>query len=955
MRGTVNSRVRRATMAAATVFVLAILGASSASAASDIYEFGNAPSTTEAGGHPDIVTSLEIENHYHYEGELPFCKCHDPKNIVVHSPAGVVANPHVVSECTPDQLVGYECPADSQVGIAVLNLENASIGWITVPMYKTVPQEGQAGLFAFSIPLSPVVAIPQYLSVSSRTGGDYGLDFNFEGLNHALPPLATFTEFWGVPGAAKNDILRFKPKENALLCNGNPLKLLVQGIVPVSCTAQTIVETKYGPQPQVGPKKSIPSTLPIAPFTQNPTTCIGPMSSTVEVTFYDRTTSKAETPWPGTTGCDKLSFNPSLAASPTTTETDSASGLAVDLKVPQFQSPNTPSPSEIRGQTIVLPEGFSINSGAADGKTTCSDAQANLTTDAIAECPDFSKIGTTELSSSALPGPIYGYIYLGEPRPNDRWRIIVTASGYGTNVKLRGSAHLDPVTGQVVTTFENLPQTPFQEFNLHYFGSERGLFATAPQCGSYPVKSTFEAWAAELAKQSSTQFFSLTSGPEGRPCPNGPRPFQPSLQGGVEDNTAGVHSPMRFELRRQDGEQDLSGVTASLPPGLLATLKGVGECPESAISALQGPGVSGLAEQASPSCPANSLIGTAIAGAGAGTHPVYLNGKVYLAGPYKGAPLSLLVSVPAVSGPYDLGDVAVRVALDVDPTTAQVTAVSDPLPQIVEGVPLRTRMIRISLDRPNFTVNPTNCKRFSVGSTSVGAEGASASSSVPFQIANCTDLGFAPKLALTLSGSTKRGGNPALRAILTTGSGDANLSRAVVRLPHSELLDQGNINKTCGRPQLAAGSCPASSVYGYARAFSPLLEKPLEGPVYLATGFGHNLPDLVADLNGQIRILLDGRIDSVKGGLRATFATVPDAPISKFVLNMKGGRKSLIENGPGVCAAASKAHISMAAQNGLESHRQVSLNTSCGKAGRKGHPGRQSRRPNSRRSEGAVR
>jgi hypothetical protein len=934
MRGFLRVGVRLALIAGVVMTAFAWAAVSDAAAGSDIYEYTNYPTTTEAGGHPDVITSLEITNRYHTEGEMPFCRCHDPKNIMVHTPAGVIANPHVVSECTSAQVALFECSSDAQAGFAILNLEDAAIGWIVEPIYRTIPQTGQAALFVFSLPLGR--AIPQYIAVNSRTGSDYGLDFRFEGLNHAVPPIATYTEFWGVPGAEKNDLMRFQPHDDAMVCAGNPRAELFVGKVPVNCLVE---HREPGAEPEltVHPKFPVDSSLAPTPFMQNPTTCTGPLTSSVDVLFYDLKTARAEAPWPATTGCEKLSFNPSLAAKPTTTEADSPTGLATDLKVPQFSDENTPSPSEIRGQTVELPPGFSLNSSAADGKTTCSDAQANLHNEAAAECPEFSKVGSTELQSSALPGPIYGYIYLGTPRPDDRWRVILTASGYGTNVKIVGSAHLNPVTGQVVTTFQDLPQTPFQEFNLHFFGSERGLFATPTQCGTYPVHSLFQPWAAELSDQTSTQFFDIGSGPGGTLCPNGARPFSPAIESGVEDNTAGKHSPLLLQIRRADGEETLAGATVQAPPGLSARLKGVPYCPQSAIAALQSGAVRGVAEQAAPACPAASQIGTAVAGAGAGTHQVYVRGGVYLAGPYKGAPLSLVASIPAVSGPYDLGVVAVRVALFVDPVTAEVTAVSDPLPQIQEGVPLRTRSILLRLNRPNFTLNPTNCEPFSVATTLTGYEGRTAHPSSPFQIANCTDLDFTPKMSLKLSGSSRRGAHPGLRAVLKSSSGDANLKRVVVTLPHSEFLDSTHLRAPCTMVQFEANACPDRSRIGMARAESPLLDKPLEGPVYLRSS-KHRLPDILVDLHGQFHIELDGRVDSVKQRLRTTFTTLPDVPVSRFMLRLQGGGKGLLENSDGVCSRSHKASVKMNAQNGLSRRLHVRVKAPCGAARHhKGH------------------
>ena len=438
------------------------------------------------------------------------------------------------------------------------------------------------------------------------------------------------------------------------------------------------------------PGRNVPSSLPIAPMNQAPTTCVGPLESTIDVFSYDLEWTHAQADWPATTGCDALSFDPSLAANPTTTDTDTASGVDVVLSVPQFQDPNTPSPSELKESTITFPKGFSLNPSAADGKVTCSDQQSSVGTEEEAQCPEFSKVGTVDLDSSALPAPISGFLYLGEPKPGEPYRIVVTANGFGTAVKLLGTIHADPVDGQLVASFEDLPQTPFQKFALHIFGSERGLLATPSQCGRYPVESTFTPWDDSVSEQRLTQFFVLDHGPNGSPCPSDTREFSPGFEAGTKNNTAGMHSSFALRITRDDGDQNLDRLSITAPPGFLASLRGLTYCPEAAIAELNSTDRTGRAEAASPACPASSEVGSVDAEAGAGTKPLNTPGKVYLAGPYKGAPLSLVVVVPALAGPYDLGNIAVRAAVDVDPTTTQVTAVSDPLPQIYQGVPLRT-------------------------------------------------------------------------------------------------------------------------------------------------------------------------------------------------------------------------------------------------------------------------
>ena len=371
----------------------------------------------------------------------------------------------------------------------------------------------------------------------------------------------------------------------------------------------------------------------------------------------------------------------------------------------------------------------------------------------------------------------------------------------------------------------------------------------------------------------------------------------------------------------------------------MATLKGITYCPDASIAAAAAPSYSGLSEQGSPRCPATSQIGTAIAGVGAGTHPVYFQGKVYLAGPYKGAPLSLVVVTPGISGPYDLGNVVVRAAIHVDPATAQITAVADSLPPILQGIPLRYREILIELNRPDFTLNPTNCDPFSVGAQISGDQGAQATLSHHFQVANCANLPFAPKLGLKLSGGLNRRGHPAIHALFTTKPGESNTRVVAVALPPNEQLDQAHIGNVCTRVQFAANTCPASSVLGTAEASTPLLDAPLKETSICAQNPKHTLPDLVMDLRGQINIELVGTIDTTKeGALRTTFQAVPDAPVSSFVLNLAGGSKGLLVNSASLCGASRKTTVKMTGQNGLRSTQSPRLKTPCGKgAKRKRH------------------
>jgi hypothetical protein len=890
-------------VAVALLALLALAFAPAAAAepyGAPIMNYAAGPSTSQAGGHPDF--SFEFQVGTRTNPLIPgSCFCNQIKNARADLPPGFIGNPHAVPQCSPAQFALDLCPVDSQVGIAkpsvMVNDSSGGLFLPWTPLYNLVPQPGQAGLLAFK---AYIYNFPTYTVIHARTDDplDYGLTAEVKGITSFFG-LESFKQvMWGVPASPTHDADRFKTG---------------------------------GGLPEAGP---IASNSPEIPFLSSPTSCVGPLTSEFTSTAYDHGVDTATAPWPETTGCDQLSFHPSLSAKPSTSEADTASGLDVILSVPQHESPDTPSDSQIRATTVTLPEGFSINPNAADGKTSCSDSQASFGTEEEAHCPEFSKVGTLSLDSSALPEPIPGGIYLGEPKPGDRYRLIISADGFATHVKLPGSVHPDPRTGQLTVTFDNLPQAPLTEFDMHFFGSERGLLATPDRCGRYAVNSNFVPWATGLPDQGSTQFFTIDSGPGGTPCPGAQRPFGPSFRAAGASNGAGSHSPFSIDLTRPDGDQNLDTITVKTPPGFTATLKGIPPCPEATLEEIESSSYTGSAELANSKCPAASQIGTSSAGAGAGSRPYYAPGRVYLSAPYKGAPLSFAVVTPAVSGPYDLGNVVNRGALHLDPVTAQVTAVSDPLPQILDGIPLRLRSVLINLDRPGFTLNPTSCNPFAVESALGGIEGATAAGSSHFQVANCDALAFAPKLTTTLRGPTKRAGNPALKAVLSQGPGEANVKRAVVSLPHSEFLDQAHIKTICTRVQFAADSCPAASIYGRAKVVTPLLDQPLSGPVYLRSS-SHRLPDLVAALRGPasqpIEIDLDGRIDSFKGGIRTTFETVPDAPVTKFVLEMSGGKKGLLTNSTNLCRGRHLVTAKLLGHNGERADQQPALQAPCGR------------------------
>ena len=511
-----------------------------------------------------------------------------------------------------------------------------------------------------------------------------------------------------------------------------------------------------------------------------------------------------------------------------------------------------------------------------------------------------------------MPRPLQGELFQRTPVPGRLFGLWLVTDELGLHVKLPGEVKPDPNTGQLTVIFSDLPQVPVGEIGLDVWGGPRAPLKNPDACGTYATAYTFTPHSNDPAVSGRNQM-TIDEG-----CGGG---FSPKLSAGVTQPVAGAFSPFLLDLTRPDGDQNLGALEITLPKGELAKIAGVGLCPDAAAG--------------SGSCPASSRIGSLTAAVGPGPLPLWLPqpGKapptVYLAGSYKGAPFSIVTAVPAQAGPFDLGVVTVRSALEVDPETAQATVKSDPLPQIIEGVAAIYRRLHVVVDRPGFSLNPTNCKELAVTSRITSTRGAVANPSARFQVDGCKALKFKPKLTLKLTGGTKRGNYPALSAMVKARKGDANIGRVSVALPRSEFLAQEHIQTICTRKRFAADNCPKRSIYGRAKAWTPLLDKPLQGPVYLRSS-DNPLPDLVMALSGEIDIALVGRIDSKNGGIRTTFDAVPDAPVTKFVLKMRGGKKSLLVNSQNICRGAHRATVRMQAQNGRALNARPALeNAAC--------------------------
>ncbi len=616
----------------------------------------------------------------------------------------------------------------------------------------------------------------------------------------------------------------------------------------------------------------------------------------------------------------------------------------------------------VKDTEVALPAGMTLNPAAANGLDACSEAQIGYLpavagvrfSAAPQSCPDAAKVGTLEVSTPLVDHKLDGAVYVAKPYQNPFGSLLaiylaIEDPKTGTFAKLAGKVLPDPKSGQLITTVTENPQLPLEDVTLHFFGGSRGTLKTPLACGTYTTTSTLVPWSAPEGADAhpSDSFQTSVAATGSGTCPTSEAAAlkNPAFSAGTLAPQAGAYSPFLLQLNRPDGSQQLTGLDMTLPKGLTAKLAGIPYCSEAQIAAAKSREApnQGALERDNPSCPLASEVGSVTVGAGAGINPIYVNGRAYLAGPYKGAPLSVVIITPAVAGPFDLGAVVVRSALYLNSETAEVRAVSDPLPTILQGIPLDLRSVSLRLDRPSFVLNPTNCNPAAISGTASTLPGQSAALSSRFQVAGCSALKFKPKLALSLKGGTRRTKHPALKAVLTYPKGSyANIAYARVNLPHSEFLDQTRIKTICTRVQFAAEACPKGSIYGFARAFTPLLDKPLEGPVYLRSS-NHKLPDVVAALHGQVDFDLVGRVDTgPNDGIRNTFDVVPDAPVSKFVLEMQGGKKGLFINSENICAKPQHAIVDYRAQNGKVLNIKPLIANSCKgkkKKGKKNHKG----------------
>jgi hypothetical protein len=940
----------------------------------------DAPEPTQAGGHPDFTTHFRFtQTGDPAEEKELYLAAGMPKTIITDAPAGAIGNPRAVPRCTQAQFnltVFGGCPAESQVGGAVTAAWIGTIVYFYSPLSSLVPAAGEPALLGFKSALFSALLHPDV-----RSEGDYGLRVTADDI--PIPANSFYTgntiTLWGVPYDPIHDPQRFNDSGTP----GDHVEVMPKPFLsaPTNCSTGPITLTqKMTPWQHPGLWAETSSTaeeptgcdlVPFEPSVQaHPSTNIADSPTGLEV---DVSTPQHE-------GCElaagheaeredfedmaevirekrfemrqKLDEGDYAGFETAKEEVEELQEELAALEAEPFYDCGIAT-SHLKDTKLTLPPGLAINPSGANGLEGCSPEQIGLTTAVgvspqhftkeAPHCPEASRIGSVEVDTPLLDAPAPGSVFLANPYDNPFGSflaiyIVVNDVERGFIAKLAGKVQIDPVTGQLTTTVTDAPQLPFSHFLLHFKQGPHAPLRT-PACGTYTTTAALIPYSQPMTSFDRQDDWAITHGPGGS-CDT---PNAPVLDAGSVSPLAGLSTPTVIDLSRPDGSQEFSKVKLTLPPGLTGKLAGISQCPEAALATAGGK--TGRDELAAPSCPLGSRIGSVYVQAGAGPDPYNTKAIAYLGGPYKGAPASIAIVAPATAGPFDLGTVVVRIALRIDQNSGQITAESDEIPHILKGIPLDIRSTKIVMDRDQFTRNGTSCNASAFSGEEISTLGQSASLSDRFQLAECSSLSFKPKLGIRLFGSTTRSGHPALRATVRMPEGGANIAKASVTLPHSEFLDQAHIGTVCTRVQFAEGdgngsACPPASIYGKATGTSPLVDYALTGPAILRSS-DHELPDLVIALHGPsyqpVALDVVGRIDSVNGGIRTTFEGVPDLPVSSFKLEMKGGRKGLLQNSTDICKGNHRAKSTFTAQNGKKAELAPALrNGKCRKAGHKG-------------------
>jgi hypothetical protein len=959
-------------------------------------------SVAAAGAHPDATASLMFDV-FTDGADSPVGLA---RNVLVDLPPGVAGNPAAVEQCTLEQFgtSPSECPPASQVGVSRLRLYvalSSSNSNYVYPVYNLEPRAGftaEFGIPDIATGAGDSVGVSIRIFAKARTDGDFGVTTGVMQIPTQFPLVGQSLTFWGVPWAASHDLWR--PKEGGTFGNpgcgdGNSGKIPDAGLSP-SC--QGHYDPSWGPiRPFFANPTECDGQKPVTWAQIDSYQEIGALIPNGSA-LPDGVRDPSDPNWnvqgseaAEVSECAKPPFDPSLDVEPTTNAADAPSGIGVDVDLPQNDDPDpavASNPDDATGapaywksdagrasaqldKTVVtLPEGMSVNPSSALDLRGCTDAEMGVkqqgnpplfdNSDPLDgqgdDCPPGSVIGTVKVETPLLEQPLDGHLILGQPKLEDlgqalpglprhaqplttRVFILAKSPERGLIAKISGTGTADPVTGRLTTTFDNNPRVPVEHVRVDVKGGPAGILATAQRCGAHAFSTLFSPWTAAhgAGGVDVTDPGAVTLNSN---CAFG---HAPKLVAGMSSPVSRGGGTFAFHLSRQDGQQWFKGLSAELPAGLLASVRGVPLCTS--------------AQAANESCPEASRIGSVDAAAGSGTpYVLERKGDAYLTEGYKGAPYGLLVKVPVEAGPFRgdlaLDPVVVRQAVHVDRRTAQVTAVSDPFPHIWHGIPLRMRDVVVRVDRANFMLNPSDCSRKATTAAVTSTEGAVATASSPFQATNCARLGFKPKLALRLTGKrqSRTNGHPGVRAAVKQTPGEAGIERAQVRLPKSLALDPDNAQALCEfdqgtKPDLE-NHCPKGSIVGRARAVSPLLNRPLVGNVYFVKNVRRSaqgnlirtLPMIIVALRGEIAVNLFGESSTTKNGrLVNTFANVPDAPISRFNLNIKGGRQGILVVTRGrrgkrlsICGRQ-VAEADMDGQNGRHFDRNIRIKTPCKK------------------------
>jgi SMP-30/Gluconolactonase/LRE-like region len=845
---------------------------------------------TQAGAHPTEMTDtfrLNTSTHRASNGTwVPSATDANPKDVITELPPGLIGDPDATPKCLPYEVAHADCSGATQVG--VLEIYTANPGSTThgglgllepVPIYNLVPPKGLAAQFGARF--NGFVTV--HIDARVRTGGDYGVTAEVLDSSAGEGVVIPVVTLWGVPAAESHDDAECVNNGEKYFCGR-------------SCPAPGKVNEE-GPCHERGP---------LVPFLSNPTACSGEREARMSVEPWQEDDPAVVVPasarMPAITGCGKLGFKPSVAVVPTSRASDSPSGLDVELNVPQNEDPNGLATPDLKDVKVVLPAGVTVNPSSANGMVGCpllsgkeghpGQLGIDLENGEPANCPEASKVGKVRIKSSLLEEELEGGVYLAQQNANPFKSLLalyvaVQAPERGVVVKLAGHIALNEQTGQLTTTFDENPQLPFEVLELDFFGGERATLATPRSCGSYQPTALLEPWSHQGAAgeegtpdaEPDIYPFEVSSGPGGSACDGSS--FAPSFTAGAVNGQAGAFGSFAMTLQRKDGEQRFSTISIAMPLGLAGMISKVSQCAN--------------AQAEAGDCPAASKIGHVNAEAGVGDQPVALPeaGKgedpVYLTEKYDGAPFGLSIVVPAEAGPFNLGTVIVRARIMIDPHTGQVTVISNAMPNMLQGVPLDVKTIHVEVNNPNFIFNPTNCQELHVDGTIGSAEGAKATVSSRFQVANCAALPFKPVLTAETHAHHTHKRGAFLKVSIKAAQGQANLAKVDVTLPKRLPADLATLKKACTGAQFDANpaGCPKEATVGSVVVHTPVLSKPLTGPAIFVSHGGAQFPDLALVLQGEgITIIQEGSTSISKDFTTNSFNAIPDLPVSSVEVTL---------------------------------------------------------------------